>query len=216
MKVVICGMHRSGTSMVTGLLQLCGLYLGNNLLNGLRDNPRGHFEDREFLGLNIEILRANKTSWRQCKPVSKAPQWLIEKMKQFVAKWPRDRAVGWKDPRACLTLKFWQQVVEPEELKAILVFRPFVEVAVSLKKRNKFTVQKCRELYNFYCSEAEKNIKDLPHIRTYYHNYFSDWQSELEKVCSFLGLKRPDNTEVIEEFIDASLWHHRERLNEYS
>ncbi|MHA1290984.1 MAG: hypothetical protein ACTSPB_26685, partial [Candidatus Thorarchaeota archaeon] len=133
MKVIICGMHRSGTSMVAGLLQLCGLYLGNNLLNGLRDNARGHFEDREFLGLNIEILRANKTSWRQCKPVSKVPKAIIEKMAQFVAKWPTDRTVGWKDPRACLTLKFWKQVIEPEELGVVLVFRPFIEVAMSLK-----------------------------------------------------------------------------------
>ncbi|MHA1287972.1 MAG: sulfotransferase family protein [Candidatus Thorarchaeota archaeon] len=212
MKVIICGMHRSGTSMVAGLLRLCGLYLGDNLLNGLRDNARGHFEDREFLGLNIEILRANKTSWRQCKPVIKVPKAMIEKMAQFVAKWPTDGAVGWKDPRACLTLKFWKQVIEPEELRVVLVFRPFIEVAMSLKKRNKFTIQKCRELYNFYCSEAEKGIKDLPHIRTHYHNYFSDWHSELGKVCSFLGLKIPDNTELIERFIDASLWHHRERI----
>jgi len=216
MKVIICGMHRSGTSMVAGLLQLCGLYLGNNLLNGLRDNPRGHFEDKEFLGLNIEILRANKTSWRQCKPINEVPQWLIEKMKQFVAKWPTDRAVGWKDPRACLTLKFWQQVIEPEELRVVLIFRPFIEVAASLKKRNKFTVQKCRELYNFYCSEAERNIKNLPHIRTYYHKYFFDRWEEIKKLTEFLSLSIPKDSTEIEEFIDASLWHHRERLNEYS
>jgi len=211
MKVIITGMHRSGTSMIAGVLQLCGLYLGNNLLSGLRDNPKGHFEDREFLKLNIDLLRENHTNWRQCRPVSKVSNNLLHKMKQFISKWPADQTVGWKDPRACLTLQIWRQAIEPELLVVVLMFRPFIEIAMSLKKRNRFTIQKCRELYNFYCSEAEKNVAGLPYIRTHYHKYFFERWGEIKKLTQFLGLAMPEDSTKIDEFIDASLWHHREK-----
>ncbi len=218
MKVIITGMHRSGTSMIAGLLELCGLYLGNNLLSGLSDNPKGHFEDREFLLLNRQLLRAGGSTWHQNLPfrLTAVPKPLLAKMKLFVSKWPADKVVGWKDPRACLTLPLWRQVIEPEPLRVVLIFRPYIEIAMSLKKRNRFTLEKGIWLCDYYCRTAEENVKDIPHIITYYHKYFSDWQSELARVAGFLGLSLPDNRAAIEKFIDASLWHHRERFNEYS
>ena len=56
--VCIVGMHRSGTSMVTRLLNLCGLDLGaeQDLLGPDRGNPLGHFEHKGFKGLDESLL----------------------------------------------------------------------------------------------------------------------------------------------------------------
>ncbi len=56
--LVICGMHRSGTSLVASVLENAGLAIGCTApLPGL-GNPRGHFEDPDFLALHEEMLIA--------------------------------------------------------------------------------------------------------------------------------------------------------------
>ncbi|MBS1528172.1 MAG: hypothetical protein JST19_21175, partial [Bacteroidetes bacterium] len=57
--LIILGMHRSGTSLVTNWLYHCGLQVGENLLGKNAGNEEGHFEDTEFLKLHEEILAAN-------------------------------------------------------------------------------------------------------------------------------------------------------------
>ena len=63
MKIFVMGMHRSGTSMVTGILSRCGMKIGKNLLMGAKDNPKGDFEDRRFININNDILIRNKGRW---------------------------------------------------------------------------------------------------------------------------------------------------------
>ncbi|HMB65244.1 MAG TPA: hypothetical protein VKO42_00060, partial [Patescibacteria group bacterium] len=54
--VVVIGMHRSGTSLVAGIMQCLGVDMGSNLLSGNRGNPLGFFEDEDILDLNKRIL----------------------------------------------------------------------------------------------------------------------------------------------------------------
>ena len=57
--LIITGMHRSGTSVVAAALASAGLHVGSRLMPGGRGNPRGHFEDLDFVSLHERILRAN-------------------------------------------------------------------------------------------------------------------------------------------------------------
>src|SRR5438477_7506691 len=65
MPVCIAGMHRSGTSMVTRMLALCGLDLGPDaeLLPPAADNPDGFFENMRFAALNQLALAALGGRW---------------------------------------------------------------------------------------------------------------------------------------------------------
>ena len=47
--IIIAGMHRSGTSLAASLLQSAGLDVGERLMEGNWSNPRGHFEDLDFV-----------------------------------------------------------------------------------------------------------------------------------------------------------------------
>ena len=67
--VFILGMHRSGSSALAGSLYHCGLPLGNNLLMGLSDNPKGHFEHRAVLAVNEHILGCLVQSWSSVVPM---------------------------------------------------------------------------------------------------------------------------------------------------
>jgi len=210
MKVIITGMHRSGTSMVAGLLKQCGLYLGENLISGHRDNPKGHFEDREFVRLNDRILAENGGRWdRPPEKISNISVGLQKDIKQFIKKWPQNKLVGWKDPRACITLPVWRKALKEEGLKIVIVRRFWLEIVKSLEVRNGFSHEKSIDLIRVYLGQLEKNIINIGYVTTYYLNYFDDWKSELRKVCKFLGLKTRYK-DSIGEFIDKKLWHHRD------
>jgi hypothetical protein len=57
--LIICGMHRSGTSFVASLVAGAGVHLGDELLESSPGNPRGHFEDVGILDFHRTVLIAN-------------------------------------------------------------------------------------------------------------------------------------------------------------
>ena len=50
--LIIVGMHRSGTSLITQWLYRCGLSIGNKLAPADIGNVEGYFEDSDFLKLH--------------------------------------------------------------------------------------------------------------------------------------------------------------------
>ena len=54
--LIITGMHRSGTSLITAWLQSAGLDIGKNLLEANYSNPKGFFENTDFLDFHRNIL----------------------------------------------------------------------------------------------------------------------------------------------------------------
>lgn len=60
--ILISGMHRSGTSALTRILNLLGTELGNDLLPPHADNPHGYWESGAAVALNDG---AWMQGWRQ-------------------------------------------------------------------------------------------------------------------------------------------------------
>jgi hypothetical protein len=54
--LVITGMHRSGTSLITQWLYKCGLHVGDDFYGADIGNADGHFEDNDFLGAHMRAL----------------------------------------------------------------------------------------------------------------------------------------------------------------
>src|SRR5215510_8210901 len=61
--LAVLGMHRSGTSALTGTLGILGATLPNDLVGSWPSNPKGHFESSRVLELNEQILTALNTYW---------------------------------------------------------------------------------------------------------------------------------------------------------
>ena len=74
--ICIAGMHRSGTSMVARLLHASGLFLGpeDELMDSMPDNPRGFWENQEFVAINDELLSMFWGAWDY--PSHFPPDWL--------------------------------------------------------------------------------------------------------------------------------------------
>src|SRR5688572_30503324 len=112
MPVCIGGMHRSGTSMVTRLLQGCGLYLGRerDLMPAGPGNADGYMENLKFVEINNEILAKLGSWWGNPPPV---PAGWVEgeesrstraKSRALLQEFEGREPWGWKDPRNCVTL----------------------------------------------------------------------------------------------------------------
>jgi hypothetical protein len=201
MPVCIAGMHRSGTSMVTKLLHESGLYLGpeSDLIPPGPGNPEGFWENRRFVQVNTRILKVLRGAWDYPPPVPEA--WsgeslapLREKAETVLADFVDREPWGWKDPRNCLTLPFWQQMLNP--LNVVLVVRNPLETAESLRKRNGFSYALGLALWHTYYQRVCDVAAPSERIVTHYDVYFRDPGPELRRVLQFLGM--PVDEEVVE------------------
>jgi len=152
--VCILGMHRSGTSGLTGIINLLGVDLGPHealALEAAEDNTKGHWEHKEIALINEEILSAYGGSWHEPPALPRGWQTstllddlrararkLIHEQFENVSLW------GWKDPRTCLTLPFWQQFVSNPYY--VLCLRNPLDVASSLARRNQFLLHLVRRM----------------------------------------------------------------------
>lgn len=136
-QLVICGMHRSGTSLVASVLREAGLDIG---LKGdvvpEPGQPRGHFEDRDFHGLHEAILAA---AGRTCFTADEAsiaviPAVFEERARALAAAREGRPFWGWKDPRTCLFLDLWDRLLP--RARYLFLYRHPVDVALSLWRRN--------------------------------------------------------------------------------
>jgi len=140
MVLSITGMHRSGTSLLASWINACGLTLdqGRVIPPGV-GNKRGFFEDLDFVLLQEKsIIRQNRFSggWKTSSfqelrfsknEIKTAREIISLRQDQLISDW------GWKDPRTCLFLRQWKELIP--DLKTIVVWRPCNQVAYSLTRR---------------------------------------------------------------------------------
>jgi hypothetical protein len=194
MPICITGMHRSGTSMIARLLNICGLYLGEekDLMNSQPDNPEGFWENIHFVDLNDKILSKLGGAW-DLPPLIKTGwgkqlgfKTLYSKASELLHKFKGHESWGWKDPRNCLTTPFWNSLIR--NLKFVICIRDPLEVAQSLQKRGGSSNAFGLNLWFIYNRQLLFNTKPQQRIITHFESYFIDPKEELKRVIDFLQL----------------------------
>jgi hypothetical protein len=194
--LAVAGMHRSGTSVITGMLEEQGVFLGEVSVRN-RFNPKGNRENPRIVSLHNEILRQNQATWR-LPPVS-APAFTDEQRRRRDAllddydRWP----CAFKDPRLLVLLNFWQDV----DVRFIGVIRNPVSVTRSLQSRNaRIPTAECMSLWHTY----NRLLLDLHHQREFPVVNFEERTTLADQVRSaldFHGLKCPGDFRFFEERI---------------
>ena len=134
--LVITGMHRSGTSLLTSMFAGAGVDVGSRLIGASRGNDRGHWEDLDFYEFHAGALEANGVASEgfACADDLRVPAAMRDTAAALVAgKAAAGATWGWKDPRTTLFLDFWHDLVP--EAAFVFVFRSPWEVADSLFRR---------------------------------------------------------------------------------
>lgn len=134
--LIIAGMHRSGTSLAASLLESAGLALGERLMEGNWSNPRGHFEDLDFVELHKDALGdlgLHSDGW-VLSELSPLPTPVVERARSLLAaKQTPKRPWGFKDPRGTLFLGMWEALAPAAHF--VFVHRVPWEVVDSLYRR---------------------------------------------------------------------------------
>jgi hypothetical protein len=168
--LVIAGMHRSGTSLISQWLYRSGLNLGDRLLGSSLGNLEGHFEDLDFLRFHEETLSAHQLSdygfVHQSLPALSAyekakMEGIIYFKSSLYAQW------GWKEPRTCLFLDHYREIIPGAYYLVIvrdfnatvssLIQRDLREIDQGYKSKNWFSRQ------NWYKLRREKRHQQLFH-----------------------------------------------------
>jgi hypothetical protein len=199
MKVVVLGMHRSGTSLMTGILNNLGFYIGeaNELSGAGPENPKGFFERKDFRKINDTFLFSNDSDWYKVSDfivgdASSESLFVYENSFREVIekKLSTHKDFAIKEPRFNLTFPFFKNWLGDH--KVIFVYRDPLDVAYSLYKRNGFPIEFGLALWEFY---NKVSLKEVDLLNTCFVNY-SQLVSGDEKVKQELSvfLERDPNT----------------------
>jgi hypothetical protein len=207
--VVILGMHRSGTSLITRLVSLLGLALcrEEDLLVGRKANPRGHWESNSMLAFNDRLLEELDASWF-CPPPLQVPE-LQRLLKRHAGEalmrlhdTHREQPWVWKDPRTCALLPFWSTVLEGRAAY-VLVLRHPLEVSDSLSRRDGYSPALGLALWERYTRQAMLGAAGQPTLVCTYDGVLADPVGWCERLSAFLGELGMAQPEVDRSLIGA-------------
>lgn len=142
--VLVLGMHRSGTSALTRALGVLGLGTGERgaLMEAAPSNRSGHWEITALTECNDRLLREAGGRWSgppadlgAVATAATGPRG--DEARALVAELLPAGPWTWKDPRLCLTLPFWREVLGGCP-PAVVCLRNPLEIAASLERRNGF------------------------------------------------------------------------------
>jgi hypothetical protein len=146
--VVILGMHRSGTSLLIGLLEQFGYQLGDVSTQTSKFKPTGTKENLALRKINNEILYLNKCSWDKPKKNLILNETISVQIKNISLTNKPQLKWAIKDPRMVLTYNLWQPYLADNKL--IATIRSPKEVVWSLYLKNNLAISQGVDLWYFY------------------------------------------------------------------
>jgi len=217
--VLVLGMHRSGTSAITGVLAHLGVETGSRLLPAHDTyNPKGFWEHAEIVSIHDELLQSLGYAWDDIRPFPhewwKYPE-VFEFRKSLTHLIQRDfgNSALWtvKDPRMCRLLPLWLEILAELEIAPLMILNlrePF-SVAKSLEKRDGFVTPKANMLWLQHFLDAEWWSRGYPRIVITYKQLMDDRGAAVQSITQLLGLAIPTSAlHEIELFLEPSLRHH--------
>ena len=169
MQIIVLGMHRSGTSAVTRLINMMGAWFGPEgaSLGANAHNAKGFWERRDFVALNQQILAMRGCSGLDVRnwPAANRPPLdpaLHQKLRLTALELDGHRPWVLKDPRFCITLPDWMEFLEVPV--AVVVARDPMEVARSLEQRDGFPLEYGIALWEYYGVHIVRNAAALPRV----------------------------------------------------
>ena len=221
--LIILGMHRSGTSLLTGLLSQVGVRMGKRLYAPQKDvNEKGFWEHEDIVDIHDELLLNLSSQWDDLLPLSDK-WWESEVVKPFVDRLNKlvrrdfSTAYVWalKDPRMCRLLPLWFSIFADQRVRPTFVCmnRNPCEVVASLQKRDHFSQEKALVLWLSHSLYAEFYSRGLPRVFIEFDEVVKNPAEVLLKIEQESNLVFPlpvnEASEKINNFVSPGLRHHK-------
>lgn len=217
MRIVVVGMHRSGTSAVTGTLHRMGAFVGaeDELTPANQENPKGFYERRDIRAVCDGLLQASGATWwnpssfhvgKICDPSKERH---VSAFMNIVGQLDPHRPWAIKEPRLCLVLPLLRDVLQ--HAVAVIVHRDPVEIALSLRERNELPIAEGVALWESYMRHAIAATTGMTRIILRHRDLMAEPVATAEHLLDRL----PESTtlsvprEAIEAFISGNLYRQR-------
>lgn len=212
--ILVFGMHRSGTSATTRVLNLLGAELSEQVIEPQFDNPKGFWESAEAVDVHDRLLSGLSRNWSDVRslpagwlelPVSRAA--LVEIVSLIERNFSGKPLWVVKDPRMCLLAPLWLEALEVIgiEAKALFVVRNPWEVAESLRVRNHLGHGHASMMWMQHLLEPEKATRSISRFMVTFDQVLHDWRSTMARVATGLQIAWPNSPENVGAEVDAFL-----------
>jgi hypothetical protein len=219
--ILVLGMHRSGTSVLTRGLKALGVYLGDSLLGPEPDNPKGYWEHRETFAINEQVMAVLDRPWWSSRPIT-PERWQRRDLDELKARaasllvnlFRGRRLWGFKDPRTIRLFPFWRDVLDHlgPSVSIVLAIRPPHSAIGSLVARDGMPAADAEELWLEYMLPWLPEIAKYPAAVVDYDRLIGAPLRQLRRVAKHLGVTvdpaDPEITEYTRSFVDRGLRHH--------
>lgn len=215
--VCVLGMHRSGTSALTRVLNLCGLPLPRqeDLWPADEGNPEGYWESMPIVELHTKIMQSVGLSWDNPAPFP--GNW-------FDSDWSRPfRKDLWqliesdleekgtlliKDPLMCRLVPLWIQLaaVHGVDIRFVLIVRNPLDVASSLARRDLMLSDQAFQMWSIYVGDAERHTRNWKRHWVLYEDLMTWGTYSLTR--EFLPPVSASAAKSASSFLKSALWHH--------
>lgn len=219
--IFVLGVHRSGTSACTRVLNLLGCALSGNLLGAGEGNDRGHWEAIEAISLNDEMLASAGSShedWGEVNPDWKSSairSQMVEKASAVLADHAKIGPLfALKDPRMCRLADVWLEaaVAAAVEPHVLIMLRNPLEVMASLDARDLMAEGYAELLWLRHVLDAEHYSRGHKRLFYRYDQLMANGQSLIGKIKGAFDIALPRNTPKvhaeINKFLSNSHRHH--------
>jgi hypothetical protein len=221
--ILVLGMHRSGTSALTGVLNKLGCELPARPIPASKSNPKGFFESVAVRDFNDELLASAGSSWDdftqfhehwlQCP---EAPSFLDRASTLLQQEFGDARLFVLKDPRICRLVPFWTAALERFGcvVRPVLTVRNPLEVGHSLLTKRNFNEPLSQMLWLRHALDAESATRGRMRFHTSFEELMQGWEMVAEKAQESLRLVWPKPLPNVEfdvaSFLSGELRHHAE------
>jgi hypothetical protein len=220
--VLVVGVGRSGTSLLSGILGQLGFHIPQPEVQADDTNPRGFGEPRWVVDFHARILAEKRVTLNDSRPA--AWQQMAEAAdgaRGELLEWLRGQLeeaddVVVKDPRTVWFLDVWRSCVE--ELGARTSF-------VTMLRHPAEIVASARRSYGPGLTEAgrsaawinvtlqtEQATRDARRVFLHYDDLLADWVPEIRRLGEQLDVPRlasVDRVPEVDAFVDPTLHRHR-------
>lgn len=196
--LLVVGISRSGTSLLTHVLHALGATLPSDLMGSAHGNPFGHFEPSGLVALNDQILAALDRPWNDPRPI--AQRWFRSRPAyafvrritgQIVRSYGDAPLLVLKDPRLCRLLPMYLDALELLDVEPLIVLqvRPVQEVVQSLGDRDDMAPELAEFLWLRSVVDAEWHSRSCRRVWVSMAEILADWPGTMRRVADGL---RPD------------------------
>lgn len=211
---LITGAARSGTSLVAGIINICGAF-GGKLASGNHYNPKGMYENREI----VDKITKPYLKELGCDPMGQYPLPDVHKMqvKQDIASqfyhimdlhgWDGETPLFYKDAKTCLFWPVWRYAFP--NAKWVIVRRQDKDIVNSCLKTGFMRAFNDIEGWQWWVDQHKQRFREMQEagldlMQIWPEKMVAGDYTQIEQVIQWLGLEWKD--QEVKDFIEPKLY----------